>query len=440
MALRSTMNIAMRRASIVETTPYAIDVSAERVNAIPDLRPVVSPFLRVAYTPPVVADVRVLNRSAIERLGSERKPLIWALQTIHNFLCDPFIRGVGGSNKTLESAVVEWLSKQLRVQHLALIAVANIANAMVEWRCRHPLIDLFTQMIEGTYTFSEVCFIATAYAFSCGLTEPSLIDLLQRMDLDPLEYTVKIHIKLAHGLISKSLSPDLSAEFLAPRVKAEDPMLDYFQFLGDVGRFFGTRHMTIYHQAKNLVALCGSSDHTIIGYELFQDVMVLLGNEKNLKEDWKVLMQNPEVHGSVVKFPDMLGVCAERREVLFELVSLPSLQNSALVLRKLSPQVKELHRELVSRYARMVMQTIAKWPSVSMRVAEIRCDLRQALLSVEIERSLWFCCLLMNKIDKLIMQQKGSIPFSTSASPEAISQISEYIDRRESVAMALLDT
>jgi hypothetical protein len=216
-------------------------------------------------------------------------------------------------------------------------------------------------------------------------------------------------------------------------------MLSYFAFLKGVGVYFGEKHKMIYFQAKNLLTLSGTTDHQLVSYELFEHFMSFLANDKHLKDDWKCALKNSEVRGAMIKFQELLTMCAERRDVLLELVTLPPLHDAAKTLGRFTPIIRELHRDLVSRFARIAVRIFSKWQELPKRVQEIRYDLRQALLSADVARAIWFYRLLLLKLDKIIMQKKGFIPFSMNASPEVVAQITEYIDRTESVAFALLD-
>jgi hypothetical protein len=216
-------------------------------------------------------------------------------------------------------------------------------------------------------------------------------------------------------------------------------MLDYFTFLKESTIFFETRHKTIHHQTKQLLLLCGAADVSVIGYELFENTMALLGNEKFTKEDWKTLMARHDLKGSTIRFPDLLGLCTDRREVLIELIGLPQLHDSMKLLLKLSPQVREFHRELIGRFARLLTQIVGKWQVIPNSVTALRQDTRRALFAVDIARALWCYRLLVNKVDKILMVKKGFIPFDVAATPEHISQVTEYVDRGDSIAFAIFD-
>jgi hypothetical protein len=294
-------------------------------------------------------------------------------------------------------------------------------------------------MIEGLYSLSQVCFIATVYAFSCGLAHPNLIEMLSRMDIDPTEITVVIDIRIAHALLTKSLSADFSAEFLLPQMDPANPLLDYFTFLRKIGIYFGEKHKMIYFQTKHLLTLCGTPEHQLIAHELFENFMACLSNDKHLKDDWRTALKNSEVPGSMIKFSDLLTICAERREVLLELVTLPPLGDAAKTLARFPSHIRELHRDMVTRLARLVLRVFSKWPSVPAGITELRLELRQALLGADVARAIWFYRLLVIKIDRFILTRKGFIPFNMTSSPEVIGQLVEYIDRADSVAFALLD-
>jgi hypothetical protein len=167
--------------------------------------------------------------------------------------------------------------------------------------------------------------------------------------------------------------------------------------------------------------------------------MVFLGNEEHVREDWRQLLKNSETKSTMVKFSELLTACAQRRDVLLELVSLPSLRDAAQTLPRLSPQVREFHRELVARFSRIVTQILPKLSHLPDRIAEIRFCVRQALLSLDMPMAIYFYRTLVTKFDRLIMKSRGAVPFSLAASPEVISQLTEYIERSESVAFALLD-
>jgi hypothetical protein len=433
---RSIPNPARRNALLIESIEYP---DQSQLDAIPDLHYIIMPFMSVAFAAPIPADTRLLNKASAIGVP-QPKPVLWALQMVHSFFCDPFLRSIENHAKnTIETIFLNWLSKELTIPHLIAQAIQNMAYAVLEYRNAHKLIALFADMVEGLFSLPQVCFIATAYAFSCGLATPNLIQRLQRMDADTVKLDVKVHIRVAHTLLSKCLSADLSGNFLSGRYDPKCPLLDYVTFLRDAAVDFGEKHHMIYLQGKSLLTLAGSPEHQLVVYEAFEHFMVLLGNEEHVREDWKQLLRNSETKSSMIKFSALLTACAQRRDVLLELVSLGSLKDSAQRLPRLSPQAREFHRELVARFSRIVMQILSKLPHVPDRITEIRFFVRQALLSLDMQRALYFYRTLVMKLDRLIMKNRGGVPFSLAASPEAISQLTEYIEKSESVAFALLD-
>jgi hypothetical protein len=429
-----------RQAFLIETANYSEPADEEAIKAIPSLHCVVMPFMSTMYVPPVPADTKVLNQMSAQQVGAARKPVLWALQLIHNFFCDPFLRSLENIGKnTIETIALDWINRQLKIAHLITQAVNNISYAITEYRHQHGLIDLFADMIDGTFSLSQVCFIATAYAFSCRLAVPNLIDILQKTDIDPAQLTVKIHIRIAHALLTKCFSEDISGDFLGPKLDPEQPLLNYIAFLREVGVYFGAKHKMIYYQAKELLFLSGSLDYQVVVYKHFEHFMIFLGNDGHIKEDWKNLVKNSESTEATVTFSELLTSCAERREILLELVNLVPLHGAAKTLAKIPQHLKDLHGELIVKFARIVTQILAKWQKIPDRIVEIRYHLRQALLTVDIERAVWFFRLLVTKIDRTIMKRKGCIPFNSGATPEMVAQLTEYIDRTESVAFALLE-
>ena len=65
--------------------------------------------------------------------------------------------------------------------------------------------------------------------------------------------------------------------------------------------------------------------------------------------------------------------------------------------------------------------------------------LRRAILRADVGAIVYAYRLMLNKIDKLEMKEKGFIPFNPLCNPDAISKLIEYVDRTESISFALID-
>jgi hypothetical protein len=344
------------------------------------------------------------------------------------------------SRTTIESIIIEWISKQLKIAHLINQAITNLSFEITRGGKQHKLIKLLAKLVEGVYSYSQVCFLSTAYTFTCGATYPSLVEMLQKMELDRTQVDVKIDIRMAHALVSKCFTEEISMQFLQSRINEADPMLDYVDFLADLAKFFGDKHKRIYSQAKSLLSICGSSDHQIIIYEIFEHFMIFLGHDKHIRDEWKTVLKTSESKGSTIKFSDLLTACAENKDVLMDLLSLPPLIESVATLKTSMHQsagFAELHRQLVERFAKTVIQKMAKLPQIPDSLKALRHRVRESLLLVDVQKAAWYYRLLVMKIDKIIMTTRECIPVPPHPTQEQIANFTEYLNRTESAAWAL---
>jgi len=430
-------------AALIETTEFqtrgGVSVDERKLAEIPDLHALVMPLMASGAKVKVRIEPKTIN-VASAMLAGHHRPLLWTIQLMHKFLIDPILTSVDGlSGQTAEKIIVDWIEREFKIHHLATQAIMNISLAIMEHRTEYPMIELFADIVDSRFTLSQVCFISILYSNSVALTSPDLSDLMARMDIDPHDLDVEIHIKAAHAVLSKCLSNDLSGQFLGPRMSEEDPRLNYFNFVRNAAKFFGESHKIVFTQAKNLLLLCGSTDYQIILYEVFENFMVFLGNDPNIRDDWKTILERSPMKGSLIKFPELLTACADRKDVLMELFSLVPLKHIPKTMRKFSPQIREFHRELVSRFAKIVTQILTKWPAVPEKIAEIRQRLRNSFLTVDLPSAVWNYRLFVIQIDKMIMRKKGFIPFDPGASEGVIAQLREYINRTEACAFEVMD-
>jgi hypothetical protein len=177
--------------------PQNVHLDYQKLAALPDLHAAVMPLMSVPFEGPAPAEPRTFTLASALQAG-HRRPILWVLQFIHSFFCDPKMHSIEATAKrSCEAAFHDWLSGQLKIQHLVVQAVMNISYALHEHKTDHTIIGLLEAILEGQFSLPQICFIAILYANSCGLCQPNLADLMVRMDVDPHDLEAKIHVGAA---------------------------------------------------------------------------------------------------------------------------------------------------------------------------------------------------------------------------------------------------
>ncbi|OHT04751.1 hypothetical protein TRFO_06185 [Tritrichomonas foetus] len=411
----------------------------EKLESTPDLHKFVMPLFSDIYIPPSSSSLKVLNIGKVNNIVKSEKPLVWGLQLIHNFLTDPYIRSI--ENKTRisnEVIIVDWIAQKYKVRHLINQALADFVHIITRYQGINEMISLFIEVIEGNFNLAQLCFLATVYSFSCSLTYPDLIKEYSTFDSSDCHGDAKIHICAVHKMYATCFSNEIANA--VTRSISED-MLNYVTFLKNITIFFGDKHRLISNQARDLLSLCGCMDPRIILYDVFESVCIILGNTTNIKEDWKlVINRTGDRNATNITLSDLLVICAEREKPLMNLLNIIPLGNSVQIMKNMSQNIYELYHEFINRYSRILPHVMSLISSqIRDKVLDLTEELKEAILHVDMPKIIWVYRVLISKIDRLTMKEKGFIPFNIRSSVEVIGQLKEYIDRAESVAFALLE-
>ena len=136
----------------------------------------------------------------------------------------------------------------------------------------------------------------------------------------------------------------------------------------------------------------------------------------------------------------ILSVCAERKSPLIRLLELDSLKVSLNRVKNLSSFISDLYYDLMNRYSTLMPRVFAKMPQGMLRkIEECYERLRKSLLKADVGAIVYSYRLMLNKIDRLAMKEKGFIPFNVNSNSEVIKKLVEYVDRTESVSFVLID-
>lgn len=420
----------------------------DKLDELPELYKFVMPLFSDIYKQPQVIDLKILDQSKCETIVENEKPLIWGLQLIHNFLLDPCIRSIENKDSySNEIIVVDWIAKQYKVEHLIKQVITDLTY-IFKHHHYNDIIQLFIDMIEGNYNLSQFCLLSVAYSFSCNLTTPDLTEIYQNYDTTPQLESTKIHIQAIYKLYSLCFSVDIANIEINNiidkyGITPENGMISYTSFLRDISAFFGEKHRLISNQARDLLFLVGCADPRVILYDVFESVMIILDCSPNdVKNDWKNLLDRLEDRNkNSIKLTDLLGICADRGTPLTNLLDLPNLKESVAKIKNLSSSVYVLYHELVTRFSRTLPHVFSLMTEKARESVQPDFEkLKKAILLVDVPKSVWHYKIILSEMDRVLMKQKGFIPFNYKANSEVINQLREYINKAEGVAFALLDS
>lgn len=423
----------------IDPLDYKIDHD-EVSKKIPDLFPIVMPFFSQPYIQPQPQDLRLLNVDSYSNIVSNPKPLVWGLQIAHNFLIDPFVRSIENQSRvSVESIFVDWISRQYKLQHLVNQVIADFTLVMTKYKDINRTMKLVYDIMEGQFSISQVCFISTLYTFSEEFTYPSISKNLQ--DLESKSQPPLIHIICAYKVMAKCFTVSLAEVMLIPHVDLNNPMIDFTDFLRDSAEFFGDKHKLLYAQTKNLLWICGCVDSHVIDFDTFQNFFSFLDLRADIRKEWKRMMNRQEDKTvNMIKMPDLLTLCAEKRKPLMELLMLSPLSKSVNSLKSLPTLVIDLFRTFSIRYTRVKPSLIHKLSTkVLEQVSPTLDKLKDSLLAADMPKILWYYKILLIQVDSFILKEKGFIPYNPNSNSEIIRELNEYFDKSEAVSLAMIE-
>lgn len=421
--------------------PQGYNIDHKAIDVLPDLLSVITPFLSQAYVPCPGKGLEVVNADLYPKPAELDRPLVWVLQMIHNFMTDPYIRSVQHQSKlSIEAVFVDWVMKQYKLQHLVNQVIADFSYMLSLNKENDKMLSLFNDILESRYTLSEVCFMATIYTFTIGYTFPSLIDMLQTLEMSSNFDSIKIHVVVAFKVLAKCFSPGLANAFLQGKASRENPMLDYIDFLRDAAKFFGVKHRQVYTQAKDLLVICGCPDTNCITFDKFSSFFSFVDPAADMKQKWNAIMDTKEDKDlKYMPLIDLIASCSEKRGPLMKLLSFTNLAETVAELQKMRPSLFTLYDSAVTRFCHAIPHVLSNVDSsISKPLWILQNQLKEAILKGDLAKSLWFYKLFLLKTDQVAVRAKGAIPIPSRPSEKQIESIMEYYNQCESVSMAFV--
>lgn len=441
--------------------PDNYKVNIQEVEQVPDILKMIMPIMSRPYVGRHPTDLKILDNNVTtqHQIVSNEKPLIWALQLIHTFLLDPYVRSNEHLSKTsIEPIFIDWITNRYKLQHLVNQVITDFSNLLVSNRSISAVMSLFYDILEGQYTVTELSFFSTLYSFSNQFTYPSLPKCLEEMTIDSSGYDqFTIHITVAAKIFAKCFTDEICDTFLLKKAneikeKEESPLINYFEFLKKSMEFFGDKHKLLYMQSKNLLMICGCSDPLLISYDPFVTFMTFLDYKgKELRKEWKAIKslstpvqdENDDTNHidqspDTVQLRDLMGFLAEKETQFVNLLNMIPMHQAVLTLKSFSSIISNLFIDLMKRFMKIKKIQEKFPPAINEKIKDDLNELKVSYLCANIPRILWYYRIILMKVDKGLMKEKGFIPFHPQSTIEVIKQLVEYLDRAESVSFALL--
>lgn len=413
----------------------------EDFDAMPSLRGLVVPFFCMPYQIPCPSEPKVLNVQNVVTIVNNEKPLVWGLQQIHNMLCDPFMRSTEAHNhNSFEGIVVEWFTRNLKLQHLVTQTIADITFVIDKYQTYDQIIDLFVELIDGQYSFTQTCFLGILYTFSNNFTYPNYPNMLKNLEVKPNMGSICIHAQAAFCVLEKCFTSEMANAFVRKMIPEEgSPMIPYVKFLREAMVFFADKHKMVTSQTFDLLWLCGCVDKKTITFDTFEYFMMLLNFKGNLHVEWKKLLQKQENKSAQCIQPvELLNLCADKGEPFSQLFTIPTLIPTVQKLQSEGALIMDLYRSLMNRVTKLLPYILNRSSETIQIVTDplIR-KMRQKILLADFNTTLVTYKKTLLKIEQMTIDEKGGIPFNIHSNQATINLLTEYLDKSEQVSFAL---
>ena len=447
--LNSVLNI-----DEIEFNPVkGYEVDEEKLANIPNLFPTLVPIFGSPYRVVTPRGLDRLNIGKMTGIKKQDRSLVWGLQLIHNFLCDPFIRCYEAAQLDgAEEIFFEWLVRQYKVAHIVNQICGDISILIYTNREVEQFIRFFSDLMENNYKYAQLCFISTVYSFSINLSHPEITTLLQEIDLLPSHDKVTIHTKCAYALLSKLMSPILATAYFRTRINPHEPMINFVDFLRNTANFFNEKHRQLFHRSYDILSICCTNnaidlneiptnkrgkDDIVVTYDVFNRFMCLLDSVEEHKQWWEsILLEKKE---TVLDVTSLISVCAERRRPLLELLRLEKISTKIAEFNKNKPLVHEFFQHFLKRFTETVPEVIHRLPEeVVSKVHNYVEDLRQDFLNIDLRQILWHYRMFLSTIDQSMLDIVKQIPFSIRSPDEVFNDIIDFYNMAEKVSFSLM--
>ena len=411
---------------------------------IPDMLPMLIPVLAgpMAKATPNIAPV-VFSLSYFDKVQKQKKPLVWGIQLIHSFLMDAFLRAESFELENMESVFMEWLNVQYKLPHLTRQVAADMAYFLAYYIRQDKYVDLFNSILIGQYTHAQVVFMATVYSFTINLTYPSYLGMVEKLDeaeTDSRFDKVQIHIKVVYQIIASAFTKTMADKYIEGKVDPEKPFINYIDFLRDMAVYFSQRHKVLYQQTRDLLTLCGCLDVTKVHFEPFASFLVFVGEGKNAKYHWENIQMNKKERKDFLPIGNIMSLCVTKKAPMIQLLSTFSLSPAISILHDYNEISRELFKQFLTRFTGQLSETLWRLPEAMYHEVESDVEhLKIAFMHADLQRVLWFYRMILIRVDRMLMEDHGSIPYPSDPTRKTVNQLIEYFDRTESVAFALIN-
>ena len=416
---------------------YTLD--KEKIASIPQLFSTLVPFLGTSYKNAITTELDRLNIGKITGVKKQDRSLVWALQIIHNFLCDPYIRSYEASQfDNCEKIFVEWLLRVYKLQHLVNQMCADISIKIFTMRDEEDMIRFFSDIMENKFSYTQLCFISLIYTFAVQFSNPLLTDLLQDPDLPMGHPKIMIHVKAAYYLLARTMSPILASGFMRSKIDPSVPMWGFIDFLRKAAQFFTDKHKQISTRSSDILFLCGQvQGSNTISYDAFNKFMCLLDSVEDHKHWYEAILS--EKRTSALDLSQLISVCAERKRPLLELLRLDKVSACVEEFKKYKALAQEFYWHFLKRYTITITAVLEKLPaSIIAKVQPIISKIRVDLLNVDFHALLWHYRLFLSIIDKDMLDIVQEIPFQLDSSDKVYEDVINFFDMTEKISFSLI--
>lgn len=429
--------IPVSQVTYKETTENA--VTNCQLDSIPDILPLLIGILGQQYVSPNPnPELHVFSIDQYFNVVKKPKPLFWGLSLINEFLTDTFLLSSHNDKHSVEPILMDWLNVKYKLPHLVTQVAADFSLFMTQYTEVDEFVHFFFEVLSGVFNVTQIIYIATIYSFTIPYSIPRFDEVAKSGGANEM----KIHIKIVNKVIERSFNQDIADGFTNLRSNPEDPMINYLQFLRDVGNYFGQKHRLLSSQTKNLLILCGSTDSKNVYYDPFCNFCLFLNLDINFKHVWTKIKQksNEKSSNPCISIAELIAYCADKRQPMMDILSMDPLDHTVQKLLSYPDLLQTVFHNFRTRFTSRITNTIVKLPkTIKDRSQCYITKLKESILSADIPRILFDYRMLITKIDRLMLKEKNYIPFPAQPTIAIINNIMEYFDRTESVAFAFIE-
>ena len=149
---------------------------------------------------------------------------------------------------------------------------------------------------------------------------------------------------------------------------------------------------------------------------------------------------NKKERKEFIPIGNVLTFCATKKDPMIKLLSIFPLAPSLSTLKSYTEISRELFNQFLSRFVGGFCETLWRLPeSIFDKVRDDIEHLKIAFMHADLQQVLWFYRVILIRVDRLLMDERGSVPYPDHPTRSTIRQLIEYFDRTESVAFAFIN-